>query len=69
MSIGGYRTHVDQQVLIDRCVQGYVMWMYDEEDDVWEDHVEIYEPMASHDLTAHFAHPGDANHYVMFSDG
>lgn len=45
------------------------MWMYDEEDDVWEDHLEIYEPMASHDLTAHFAHPGDANHYVMFSDG
>ncbi|ULU24588.1 hypothetical protein [Dyella terrae] len=53
--IGGYRTHVDQQVFIDRQDDGYGMWMYEEDEDIWQDHIEVYMPMTVEAVRAYFA--------------
>lgn len=58
--IGGYRTHVDQNVFLDRQEHGYGLWMYEEEEDVWQDHAEVYLPMTAEALGAYFARPEDA---------
>lgn len=62
--VGGYRTHVDQKVFIDRQGEGYGLWMYEEADDVWQDHAEIYMPMTDDDLRRYFVDPADADHAI-----
>lgn len=58
--IGGYRTHVGQDVFLDRQEDGYGLWMYEEEEDVWQDHAEVYIPMAAEAIGAYFAEPDQA---------
>lgn len=58
--IGGYRTQVEQHVFIDRQDDGYGMWMYEEDEDVWQDHAEVYMPMTDAAVRAYFATPSDA---------
>jgi hypothetical protein len=58
--IGGYRTHVDQDVFLDRQEHGYGLWMYEEEEDVWQDHAEVYVPMTAEALGTYFSRTEDA---------
>ena len=62
--IGGYRTHVDQDVFIDRQGDGYGLWMYEEADDVWQDHAETYMPMKADALRRYFVQAADADHAI-----
>jgi hypothetical protein len=62
--IGGYRTQVDQQVFIDRQDDGYGMWMYEEDEDIWQDHIEVYMPMTVDAVRAYFA-PSTDRHDAM----
>lgn len=62
--IGGYRTQVEQHVFIDRQDDGYGMWMYEEDEDIWQDHAEVYLPMTDEAIRAYFAQPAEASDAV-----
>ncbi len=62
--VGGYRTQVEQHVFIDRQDDGYGMWMYEEDEDAWQDHVEVYMPMTVAAVRAYFTPSADMDDVI-----